>query len=492
MLALVIATILIPILGSALVLLVPDTTVKRTTLGVAALALAAEVALLAAFAGDGQAPWAINLVSFAGVTALGVTVDNLSVLVGLAVILIGFLICVYSTAYMSAQNREHPEEGTRRYYFFLLLFIGSMEGLVFASTMIGLLVFFELTGLCSWGLIGYYDSPKALRAALKAIILTHVASIGLYVATAFLFATRGSFDLTALAQVNEDGKLVIFFGILIAAWGKSAQLPFHFWLPDAMEAPTPISAYLHAASMVKAGVYIFARTLLAAGSVPHVIGIVGGVMAIATLIYGFVMYFSQKDLKRLLAYSTITQLAYIFLALSFSVFGSTLAFDGAIAQIFNHAFAKTLFFLVVGAIGFTTGTRLLPALRGLVGRMPAVGVGFAVAALAITGVPPLNCFFSKFSIFAGGVEASRENLFLLPLLVIAMLESVGSFAWFLWQFGNTVPGQASEAVAKAIELPRAMKAVLVTLIVLTLVSGYFAAAWMGAGSIPGGVAWGAR
>ncbi len=491
MMTFVIATILIPILTSALTLIVREDQVKRVSQAGALLAFLMNLVLVIGFAGTGQAAFTQNLIGIAGVAAWGITVDNLSVLVGLAVVLIGLLICIYSTGYMSVGNCEHPEEGARRYYFFLLLFIGSMEGLVFASTMIGLLVFFELTGLCSWGLIGYYASPKALRAALKAIILTHVASIGLYVATAFLFATSGSFELSALAKASDEGKLVLFAGILIAAWGKSAQLPFHFWLPDAMEAPTPISAYLHAASMVKAGVYIFARALVSAGSVPHLIGLIGAGMAIITLVYGFTMYFSQKDLKRLLAYSTITQLAYIFLALSLSIFGSTLAFNGAIAHIFNHAFTKTLFFLVVGAIGYSTGTRMLPALQGLVTRMPLVGVSFAVAALAITGVPPFNIFFSKFAIFAGGFEAVRQDIILLPLILIALVESVGSFAWFLWQFSATVPGQPSESVAHAIELPWAMKGVLVTLIVLTLISGYFAAAWMGSGGLAA-VAWGGR
>ncbi len=248
-----------------------------------------------------------------------------------------------------------------------------------------------------------------------------------------------------------------------------------------MEAPTPISAYLHAASMVKAGVYIFARALVSAGTVPEAIGVIGSIMAIITLVYGFIMYFSQKDLKRLLAYSTITQLSYVFLALSLSIFGSTLAFNGAIAHIFNHAFTKTLFFLVVGAIGYTTGTRMQPALKGMLTKMPLIAVGFGIAALAITGVPPFNIFYSKFAILAGGFQAARENLLLLPLVVIAIIESVGSFAWFFWQFSVTVPGKPSPAVAEATELPWAMKGVLVTLIVLTLVSGYFAAAWMGSG-----------
>ena len=248
-----------------------------------------------------------------------------------------------------------------------------MAGLVYSSTLLGLLVFFELTGVCSWGLIGYYDNEKARKAALKAIIVTQVASLGLYAATTYLFAVTNSLRLTDLATLTDAAKTFIFIGVLIAGFGKSAQLPFHFWLPDAMVAPTPISAYLHAASMVKVGVYILARCLLSAGNVPQVIGVIGSIMAILTMLYGFAMYFPQKDIKKLLAYSTITQLSYIFLALSFSVFGSDLAFNGAVTHIFNHAFAKSLFFLVAGALSYSTGTRMLPSLRGVLGKMPLVG-----------------------------------------------------------------------------------------------------------------------
>jgi len=157
-----------------------------------------------------------------------------------------------------------------------------------------------------------------------------------------------------MAALTDGAKTAIFAGVLIAGYGKSAQLPFHFWLPDAMAAPTPISAYLHAASMVKVGVYIFARCIVSAGSVPRIIGIVGASLAIVTMVYGFAMYFPQRDMKKLLAYSTITQLSYIFFGLSVSILGSQLAFNGAVMHIFNHAFAKSLFFLVAGALAWPT------------------------------------------------------------------------------------------------------------------------------------------
>lgn len=480
MISLVLASIMIPVLGGLLTLVIPRSWIKVFSQSMAFLAFGSSLLVLIILAMAGQDGFTVDLVSVAGIVIFGMVVDKVSALVGLAVILVGFLIVVYSTGYLTAENREHAEvEVKRRYYFFLLLFIGSMAGLVYSSTMIGLLVFFELTGVCSWGLIGYYDDLKARGGAMKAIITTQAASLGLYVATVVIFVSSGTFDLSALASLPDATKVIVFLGILIAAWGKSAQLPFHFWLPDAMVAPTPISAYLHAASMVKVGVYIVARCLLSAGEVPHVIGAVGAVMATLTMLYGFAMYFPQKDMKRLLAYSTITQLSYIFLALSVSVFGSVMAFNGAVAHIFNHAFAKSLFFLVAGALSYAAGTKMLPSLKGIMGKMPLVGVSFLFATLAVSGVPPFNGFFSKFSILAGGFTAARTEPLLMTLMVIALLETVGSFAWLFWIFGAAVPGEASVEVASATRLSPQIQFVLVTLSFLTLVSGYFAAMWMG-------------
>lgn len=474
------SSILIPFIGAAMILAIPRNWVKNFSQVIAFLTFLGSLATLIMYALHGKEDITVRLASLANIVVLGLTIDRVSTLIGLAVILVGFLIVVYSTGYLSEHNREHPEHRVeRRFYIFLLLFIGSMAGLVYSSTMLGLLIFFELTGVCSWGLIGYYDNPKARQAAMKAILTTQAASLGLYIATAIFLGVAQTFELSALASMTDSMKTVIFIGVLIAAWGKSAQLPFHFWLPDAMVAPTPISAYLHAASMVKVGVYLVARCLLSAGKVPEVIGWVGAIMAILTMLYGFAMYFPQKDMKRLLAYSTITQLSYIFLALSLSIFGSTLAYQGAVAHIFNHAFAKSLFFLVAGALSYAAGTKMLPDLRGILRKMPLVGISFAFAMLAVTGVPPFNCFFSKFSILAGGFTAAQGNPWLVLIVVLAVLETIGSFAWLFWIFGQAVPGEPSEKVAAAGTVAPAMQFVLATLAALTLVSGIFAAVWLG-------------
>lgn len=475
---LALTTLLLPFIGALVVSLAPQKQAARLGTLFAGLATLAMLALNAAFYCSGKTATLIPLASIGDTALFGFVIDRVSTLILFVVVFLGLLVALYSTGYLTAQNREHPHDGGNRYYAFLLIFIGAMSGLVLSATILGQLLFFEITGGCSWALISYYQSEKAQRSALKALLITHLASLGLYLAAATLFLQTGTFALSAMSQLQGDARYLVYGGILFAAWGKSAQLPLQAWLPDAMEAPTPVSAYLHAASMVKVGVYIFARAILDGGNVPTAIGWVGVIMALVTLIYGFLMYLPQQDMKRLLAWSTITQLAYIFLALSLSVFGSPLAFSGGIAYIVNHAFAKSLFFLVAGALSYSCGTRLLPRLRGVLTTLPFVGVGFCVAALAISGVPPFNGFFSKYPLFAAGFTLSSQHWLLLPIMVLALIESVASFGWLIYWFGRVVPGKASEEVVHAAPLPLSMRLVLLVLIVMSLVSSVIAASWL--------------
>lgn len=479
MISLVFASILLPVAGAVLIVVAPQSAAKGLCQLFAGLALAAVLALFYLFAEGGKIAAMHSVIVFGKVEILGFVVDTVSVLVAVAVVGIGFLIAIYSGGYLDPGNREHPDHPRRRYYSSLSLFIGAMAGVVFSSTLLGQLVFFEITGVCSWALIAYYEKEKSFSSAMKALIITHIASLGLYAAASVLFIATHSFSLSAIGQLSGGTKTAVLIAILIAAWGKSAQVPFHMWLPDAMEAPTPVSAYLHAASMVKVGVYIVARALMSANGAPEIVGYVGATMAVVTLVFGFLMYLPQADMKRLLAYSTITQLAYMFLGLSLSVFGSRLAFNGAIAHLFNHAFAKALFFLVAGALSYTTGTRMLPALRGVLEKSPLVGVAFVVAALAVAGVPPFNGFFSKFAIFAGGFAVAPQRPLLMVLMIVALLESVAAFAWLLKWVGWAVPGRPSEALAVAAPVPLAMRGVLVVLIVMSVCSSFIAASWLG-------------
>lgn len=399
-------TLMLPFIGALVVSFSPQRRAAEWGVLFAALTTLCMLSLISAFYQADKVAVTLTLVNVGDVALFGLVIDRVSTLILFVVVFLGLLVTIYSTGYLTDKNREHPHNGTNRYYAFLLVFIGAMS------------------------------------------------------------------------ELHGDARYLVYGGILFAAWGKSAQLPMQAWLPDAMEAPTPISAYLHAASMVKVGVYIFARAIIDGGNIPHVIGGVGMVMALVTILYGFLMYLPQQDMKRLLAWSTITQLGWMFFGLSLSIFGSRLALEGSIAYIVNHAFAKSLFFLVAGALSYSCGTRLLPRLRGVLHTLPLPGVGFCVAALAITGVPPFNGFFSKFPLFAAGFALSVEYWILLPAMILLMIESVASFAWFIRWFGRVVPGKPSEAVADAAPLPGSMRLVLIVLIVMSLISSVIAATWL--------------
>ncbi|EEW2107613.1 hydrogenase 4 subunit D [Escherichia coli] len=403
---LALTTLMLPFIGALVVSFSPQRRAAEWGVLFAALTTLCMLSLISAFYQADKVAVTLTLVNVGDVALFGLVIDRVSTLILFVVVFLGLLVTIYSTGYLTDKNREHPHNGTNRYYAFLLVFIGAMS------------------------------------------------------------------------ELHGDARYLVYGGILFAAWGKSAQLPMQAWLPDAMEAPTPISAYLHAASMVKVGVYIFARAIIDGGNIPHVIGGVGMVMALVTILYGFLMYLPQQDMKRLLAWSTITQLGWMFFGLSLSIFGSRLALEGSIAYIVNHAFAKSLFFLVAGALSYSCGTRLLPRLRGVLHTLPLPGVGFCVAALAITGVPPFNGFFRKFPLFAAGFALSVEYWILLPAMILLMIESVASFAWFIRWFGRVVPGKPSEAVADAAPLPGSMRLVLIVLIVMSLISSVIAATWL--------------
>ena len=473
------AAIIIPLLAGCILIACPRPYAKWFCVISAAISTCLTIGTWVAFAGTGEEQVTVVVASLGNAEIISFVFDKMSVMLATAFVSIGFLISVYSIPYMTADNREHPDEPRRRFYAFFTFFIGAMAGLVYANTLVTQLIFFEITGACSWALIGYYGTETAQKSAMKALILTHIAALGLYVGAGVLYLQADTFNVSAIKDLDDYWKTVVLICVIIAAWGKSAQLPFYMWLPSAMEAPTPVSAYLHGASMVKVGVAVLARCLVSAGTIPESVGWVIVIGAIATMLFSFFMYLPQKDMKRLLAFSTISQLSYIFLGFGFFVFGSQMALNGGIQHMFNHAFAKTLFFLIAGAFSFTLGTRMLPQLKGVLKKYPILGVGFACAALAIAGCPPFNGFFSKFSIFGGAFQVAGENWLLMAIVIVGLIETVGCFAWFIQWMGKVLPGEPSETVEKGQELPQAMKVVLIVLIIMTVASSFIAAAWLG-------------
>ncbi|MBN2321317.1 MAG: hypothetical protein JXR49_19715, partial [Acidobacteria bacterium] len=382
------------------------------------------------------------------VKVIGFQLDALSSIMLIVTLSMGLLVIVFSTEYMSERNLEHPSgEGTGRYYFWMMLFIGSMIGVAISPNFLMLFWFWEITTLCSWQLIAQYrDREKSVHAGLKALIMTHSGGLFFVIAIVILYASTGSFDFAALKDLQGANLWTVLFLFLIAAWVKAAEVPFFTWLPDAMEAPTPVSAYLHAAAMVKAGVYLVARIALSQANIQFSIGLLTVVIALITILTGLIFFFYQDDLKRLLAFSTITHLGYILLGIGFGMLGADIGFKGAILHIPCHAVGKTLLFLCVGRIAMLLGTKNINEIRGLFRKMPVTSFAFTVGLFSIMGVPPFSCFFSKVFLFAGALQLG--GWIGVGVLIPFALEAVIALFWFLRIGQNIFFGDPSPAVEK--------------------------------------------
>jgi hydrogenase-4 component D len=410
----------------------------------------------------GDLPW---LRGFVDTPLLGAFVDPLSCLMLLVVVPIGLLTVLYSIAYLTEKNRDHPvgSEQYGRYYFWLLLFITSMVGMAISPNFLQFFVFWELTTLCSWALISFHQDPRSLRAGFKALLMTSVGSAFFLLAILILFVRTNSFDFSALSQLPGGLRLWVLVFLLIAAWAKAAQVPLQTWLPDAMEAPTPISAYLHAAAMVKAGVYLMARTVSSGWGISPKIALLMGVMALVTIFVALSFYFIQDDLKRLLAYSTIAHLGYVMLGIAIGGLGSTLGFRGGVLHIICHGYSKATLFFCAGTIAYVTGTRSIAGLRGLGRSMPLTATAFFIGLLSATGVPPLACFWSKLMILSGAMRLSGP---IGPLvLVLVLCETLISFGWMLYVGQKIFLGVPAVTTQIPRSVPWAMNATLIVLIV---------------------------
>jgi len=338
--------------------------------------------------------------------------DGLAVSLTIIATVIGSLAVLFSMDYM----RGEAQLG--RYYFLVLFFIGAMAGLVLSGNLLFTFFFWEITALCSYGLISFHnDDPKAVRGGIKALIITQVGGVGLLAGALLAYANLGSFqiaDLLAKANTLPANVLsFVAFAFLIAAAAKSAQFPFHTWLPDAMEAPTPISALIHAATMVNAGIYLLARFQLAFESVQNWSASVIAVGVASALITAF-MALTATDLKRALAYSTVSQLGYMVYAIGAG---------GVLASHFHlqsHAVFKALLFLTAGAVIHSVGTRDMRRMGALGGQMPFVRNVFIIGALALIGLPIFNGFWSKELILEVGLEHSPLWVYALMLLGAAL------------------------------------------------------------------------
>jgi NADH-quinone oxidoreductase subunit L len=321
--------------------------------------------------------------------------DGLAIFLAVVATVVGSLAVIFSVDYM----RGEAEQG--RYYSLILLFIGAMAGLVLTGSLLLLFLFWEITALCSYALIAFHnDDPKAVAGGIKALVITQVGGVGLFVGALGAYSYLDSYDIGVfLAQAPAIPAPVlawIAFGFLAAAAAKSAQVPFHTWLPGAMEAPTPVSALIHAATMVNAGVYLLARFYPAFAAVP---GWTTAVIAVGLLsaLLGALLALLATDLKRLLAYSTVSQLGYMVYAVGVG------AIFAAQFHLLSHAIFKALLFLAAGAVIHTAGTRDMRQMGGLGRLMPFTRNAFLIGALALVGIPFLNGFWSKELILEKGL-----------------------------------------------------------------------------------------
>jgi hydrogenase-4 component D len=410
----------------------------------------------------GDLPWLRGLVE---APVFGILIDPLASLMLLVAVPIGLLTVLYSTAYLTDKNREHPVDSEHygRYYFWLLLFIASMVGVAVSPNFLQFLVFWEMTTLCSWALISFRQNERSLRAGFKALLMTHVGSAFFLLAILILFVRTNSFDFSALGKLPDGLKSWVLLFLLIAAWAKAAQVPFQTWLPDAMEAPTPISAYLHAAAMVKAGVFLMARTVSGGWAIPPKIALLMAGMALLTIFVALSFYFVQDDLKRLLAYSTIAHLGYVLLGIAIGGLGSNLGFRGGVLHIICHGYSKATLFFCAGTIAYVTGTRSISGLRGLGRSMPLTATAFFIGLLSVTGVPPLACFWSKFMILSGAMRLAGPTG---PAILILILgETLVSFGWMLYIAQKIFLGPPLPAAQVASDPPWTMNAILIILMI---------------------------
>jgi len=465
----VIAVLLVPFAGAVVCGLVPrgaKTLAILTALATAALACV-KVALTYPGANVlpfGTLPWLPGALGKS--QAFGLLVDPLSSAILLLVTVLGLAVVMFSKEYMGEGNAEHPyRNGDNRYYFWVLACLGAMVGLVLSPNLLQMFIFWEMTTICSWAMISHAHTDITQRAGMKALLLKHIGGLGFLVALCLLFVFAGSFDFSALNRLSSGMSAAVFLLFLVAAWAEGAQIPFHTWLPDAhTEAPSPVSAMLSGV-MVKPAILLLARVIMSTTSLSAGLAVVVAVMAMLSIFMAIMSYFRQDDLKRLLAYSTIAHLGYMFVGMALGMWGSAIGFRGGLLHVLCHGVAKGTLFLAAGAIAYGAGTRKISLLRGLAGKMPLEAMAFMVGVVAVTGVPPFATFWSKFMIFSGALQSPGGAL----LLVLLAAESVVSFAWLLHIAHKVFLGAPSPAAVAAADAPPWMSAALVLGMVLCLV-----------------------
>ncbi len=397
-------------------------------------------------------------------------VDALSSLFLLIITGVGFLIHVYSTAYMNDEEPQH----FGRYFAYLNLFVFSMLLLVLGANYVIMFIGWEGVGLCSYLLIGYWFKNNNYNyAARKAFVMNRIGDLGFLLAVFWMLNSFGTVSylslfnadngiITSISMINSPAIVGITLLLFLGAVGKSAQIPLYTWLPDAMAGPTPVSALIHAATMVTAGIYMIVRSNIMYSLAPTTMTIVA-VVGLATAFFAATIAIKQNDIKKVLAYSTVSQLGYMFLGLGVG------AYTGAVFHVMTHAFFKALLFLGAGSVIHAMHHEQdIRAMGGLKKRLPVTHITFLLACLAISGIPPFSGFFSKDEILAAAYEENK-------LLWVIGVITVGMTAFYMFRlYAMTFLGKFRGTLDQEHHLhesPKSMTIPLVILAVLSVVGG---------------------
>jgi NADH-quinone oxidoreductase subunit L len=422
---------------------------------------------LAAVAGvtgeAGPIDFAVNWIDLGegGSFQIGVYIDGLAAVMLVVVCFVSLMIQLYSGEFMQDDPRF------AWYYAVLNLFTASMLGLVLAPNFIELYVFWELVGLCSYLLIGHwFEKPAAAKAAQKAFIVTRIGDAALFIGIIMFWQATGTTSYEGISEAAQAGFIggSVFAAavilVFVGAIGKSAQFPLHVWLPDAMEGPTPVSALIHAATMVAAGVYLVARTydiFVQSPAAMLVVAYIGGFTALMAA----TMALTKKDIKRVVAYSTVSQLGYMMLALGIG------AFSASIFHLYNHAFFKALLFLGAGSIIYAMNSYNIFDMGGLRRRMPVTFWTMVIAGLSLAGIFPLSGFWSKDAIIASAFAEHYYVLFVVALITVFLT----AFYIFRAIFVAFTGEPRTEGAREAVESPGIMTGPMVILAFFAVVSG---------------------
>ncbi|MBN9383381.1 MAG: NADH-quinone oxidoreductase subunit L [Chitinophagaceae bacterium] len=417
---------------------------------------------------DGFHAVTVTLFDFISVDKLHIPfafqVDQLSVLFLLIITGVGFLIHLYSTAYMHEEEAPHYA----RYFSYLNLFVFSMLLLVLGANFVILFIGWEGVGLCSYLLIGYwFKNIEYGNAAKKAFIMNRIGDLGFLIAIFWMITQFGSVTFTDVFGGAKSASVGVITGItlllFVGATGKSAQIPLYTWLPDAMAGPTPVSALIHAATMVTAGIYMIARSN-ALYSLAPVSQTVVAVIGLTTALFAATIALKQNDIKKVLAYSTVSQLGYMFLGLGVG------AYTGAVFHVMTHAFFKALLFLGAGSVIHAMGGEQdIRKMGGLRKALPVTSITFLIGCIAIAGIPPFSGFFSKDEILSAAF--AKSPVYYVIGLFTAMLTAFYMFRLFATTFSGTFRG-THEQEHHLHESPLAMTIPLIVLAILAAVAGF--------------------